>query len=84
MIDEPEDVGPILEQVIGGLVDHPDAIRIDREERGNTIALALRVDPRDLGQVIGRQGRTARALRALLEARGAEEGRHYDLEIKRT
>ena len=42
----------------------------------------VRVEPDDLGQLIGRQGRTARALRALLDVRGSRDGRRYGLDIR--
>lgn len=79
-----DDVVPVLAEVVRSLVDHPGAVHIAERQRGRNTVLTLKVDPRDVGQVIGRQGRTARALRALLEARGAEEGRSYGLEIRRS
>jgi uncharacterized protein len=63
------------------LVDHPEAVRVTEVERRRMQRLELRVAPEDLGNVIGRQGRTARALRALLDARAARHGEQYGLEI---
>jgi hypothetical protein len=71
-----------LVRLIGFLVDYPDEVQVweSRERRG--IRFEIRVAPEDLGKVIGRQGRTARALRILLEVRGEQDGHHYALEIR--
>jgi predicted RNA-binding protein YlqC (UPF0109 family) len=68
------------------LVDAPDAVAVSgihppegRRDRGSI--LELRVAPDDLGKVIGRQGRTARALRTLLETRGDRRAERYELDI---
>lgn len=68
------------------LVDDRDAVTVSgihppagRRDRGSV--LELRVAPDDLGKVIGRQGRTARALRTLLETRGDRRGERYELDI---
>ena len=64
-----------------GLVDHPDDVAVEVLEAGDDAALELRVHPDDIGHVIGRQGRTARALRLCLGAAAARIGRRADLEI---
>jgi hypothetical protein len=68
------------------LVDNQEAVAVSgvhppegRRDRGSI--LELRVAPDDLGKVIGRQGRTARALRTLLETRGDRRGERYELDI---
>ena len=63
------------------LVDDPDAVRVEEEERDDTIVLRLHVAKEDVGKVIGRQGRIARALRALVRAGGARQRRRLVLEI---
>lgn len=63
------------------LVDDPDAVRIHSYDREGTTVLELEVAPDDLGKVIGRQGRTARAIRALLGAAGQKTRRRYILDI---
>jgi uncharacterized protein len=63
------------------LVDDPDAVRVEEEERDDTIVLRLHVAKDDVGKVIGRQGRIARALRALVRAGGARQRRRLVLEI---
>jgi hypothetical protein len=71
-----------LRELVALLVDRPEAVEVAavREGRG-VVVLELRVAPDDLGKVIGRQGRTAHALRTLLDARGTRRGVDYELEI---
>jgi uncharacterized protein len=71
----------LVEFLARSLVDHPDQVRIDESDREGSTLLELRVAPDDLGKVIGRQGRTARAMRTLLAAAGARDGRRYILDI---
>jgi predicted RNA-binding protein YlqC (UPF0109 family) len=63
------------------LVDDPDAVRVEEEEREDAIVLRLHVAKDDVGKVIGRQGRIARALRAIVRAGGARQRRRLILEI---
>lgn len=63
------------------LVDAPDAVRVESVESEDATVLRLHVAPDDVGKVIGRQGRLARALRAVVRAAGAREHRRYVLEI---
>jgi uncharacterized protein len=63
------------------LVDDPDAVRVEEEERDDTVVLRLHVAKEDVGKVIGRQGRIARALRAIVRAGGARQRRRLVLEI---
>ena len=63
------------------LVDEPEAVRVDTEEREDAIVLLLRVAPDDVGKVIGRSGRTVRALRTVLRASAVREDRRVMLEI---
>lgn len=62
----------LVEFIAKSLVDQPDQVRVDEVKRGDTTVVELRVAPDDLGRVIGRQGRTARAIRNLIAA--AERG----------
>ncbi|MFC5338379.1 RNA-binding protein [Leucobacter denitrificans] len=57
-----------LEHLVRGIVDHPDEVRIDARSGNRGETLEIRVHPDDLGRVIGRSGRTAQALRALISA----------------
>ncbi|HEU5404937.1 MAG TPA: KH domain-containing protein [Gaiellaceae bacterium] len=64
------------------LVDEPDAVRVEEvEESDGTLLLRLHVAEGDVGKVIGRQGRLARALRTVVRAGGVEAGRRMQLEI---
>jgi len=70
-----------LQRVVGLIVDAPDAVEIEEHHEGRTTVFELQVASDDLGKVIGRQGRTARAFRSLLMARGTQDGCRYELEI---
>ena len=71
----------MLAELARRLVDDPDAVRVETEEREDALVLVLHVAPEDVGKVIGRQGRIARALRTLVRASGAREHRRVILEI---
>ena len=64
-----------------GLVDHPDEVRVERSVENDTVVLSLFVAESDLGQVIGRGGRVARALRTVLRAAASARGERAVLEI---
>ena len=70
-----------LSRLVESMVENPREVRIDSYQDGETTVFELDVSEEDLGKVIGRQGRTARALRALLEVRGRHDGCRYELEI---
>jgi len=74
-------VGELLDYLARRLVDDPDAVQVEEIEEDDALVLRLRVAPDDVGKVIGRQGRIARALRTLVRAGGAHEGRRLVLEI---
>jgi predicted RNA-binding protein YlqC (UPF0109 family) len=74
-------VAELLEWIARRLVDDPDAVRVETEEREDVVVFHLHVAPDDIGKVIGRQGRLARALRSLVRAAGARADRRYLLEI---
>jgi predicted RNA-binding protein YlqC (UPF0109 family) len=64
------------------LVDNPEAVRVETAEEEDALVLHLHVAQEDLGKVIGRQGRVARALRTLARAGGVREGRRVLLKIE--
>ncbi|HYH44434.1 MAG TPA: KH domain-containing protein [Thermoanaerobaculia bacterium] len=70
-----------FEELVRLLVDQPEAVELALLPGRRDTLLELRVAPDDLGKVIGRQGRTARALRTLLDARADRDGVRYELEI---
>jgi len=72
----------LVEYLAKNLVDKPDAVRV-REHRGEyVVRIELTVDPEEKGKVIGREGKIARAMRALVNAAAAREGRRGVLEIE--
>ena len=71
----------LVEQIAKALVDNPDAVSVSAVEGEQTTVLELRVDQSDLGKVIGKQGRTARAIRTLLGAAGMKLRKRFVLEI---
>lgn len=62
-----------LEHLVRGLVPNPDDVRVREYDRGRTRTLEVRVHPEDIGKVIGRQGRTAGALRTVIGALSGRE-----------
>ncbi len=77
-----DEIGDRLTRIISLLVDTPSEVRVAARRNRSVTVFEVQVEPDDLGQLIGRQGRTARALRALLDVRGARDGRRYGLEIR--
>ena len=71
----------LVEYLARRLVDEPSAVRAEEVEREGDLVIELHVAPDDVGKVIGRQGRIARALRTLIRAGGSHEGRRIVLEI---
>jgi uncharacterized protein len=71
----------IVEYLARRLVDEPDAVRVDEIDRDGATVLQLWVAPDDVGKVIGRQGRIARALRTVVRASAARDERRVLLEI---
>jgi len=71
----------LIEFIATKLVDHPEKIEVSLQEDDDSIAIELRVAQEDLGKVIGKQGRTARAMRAVLAAALTGESKRTRLEI---
>ena len=71
----------LLEYLARQLVDKPDEVRVEEVDEGDMLVLRLHVAEEDLGKVIGRQGRIARALRTVVRASSARERRRVQLEI---
>ncbi|MGQ0679060.1 MAG: KH domain-containing protein [Actinomycetota bacterium] len=70
-----------LDFIVSYLVDQPDDVRIEEDESGRTIVYDLYVHPDDIGKVIGRNGRIARAIRAVVKAAALREDRNAIVEI---
>jgi predicted RNA-binding protein YlqC (UPF0109 family) len=71
----------VLTYLARSLSNDPDAVVIDTEERRNGVRLSLHVAPEDMGRVIGRRGRTAQAIRTLVNVAGAKDGAQASVDI---
>jgi hypothetical protein len=71
----------LIMAIARSLVDKPDEVSVNEASGETASLLRLRVDPTDVGKVIGKQGRTARSLRTLLGGISVKYGHHYSLEI---
>jgi len=75
------DLKGLVEYVAKALVDHPDGVKVDEVQDGNTTVYELEVEEDDIGKVIGRQGRVVRGLRALVKAAATRKGTRVDLDV---
>lgn len=71
----------LLEQIVRALVDNPDEVKVERQVDEMGVLLTLDLNPEDMGKVIGRQGRTARAIRTLLRVIGLKNHARVTLKI---
>lgn len=71
-----------LEYLVKSIVDHPDEVKIERKVDERGVLLSLKVNPLDMGQVVGRQGATAKAIRSLLRIVGIKNNAHVSLQIE--
>ena len=72
----------VVEVIARALVDKPDAVRVDETERRGMTVLELTTAPGDMGKIIGRQGRTAAALRTLVSVTAEKHGQKAQLDIR--
>ncbi|MDH4066830.1 MAG: KH domain-containing protein [Acidobacteriota bacterium] len=72
----------LVETIARALADEPDAVQVRETERRGMTVFELSLAQGDLGRVIGRQGRTAAALRTLLSAAGESDGKRVTLDIR--
>jgi uncharacterized protein len=70
-----------VEMIVKAIVDDAEAVEVREVEQKGTLIIDVRVAEADMGKIIGRQGRTVRALRSLLHAAGLKQHRRYVLEI---
>ena len=75
------DMRVLIEQIAKALVDDPGQVSVNQVEEGGESVLELTVGPNDMGRVIGKQGRTARAMRNLVGAAGLKFNKRFVLEI---
>jgi len=71
-----------LEYVVKALVDHPEDVKIDRRVDEMGVLLSLKVNPEDMGQIIGRAGETARGIRSLVRIIGMKNHARVNLKIE--
>ena len=71
-----------LEYLIKALVDNPDAVKTDRKVDEMGVLITLKVDPADMGKIIGRSGQTAKAIRSLLRVVGVKNNARVNLKIE--
>jgi len=71
-----------LEYLVKSIVDHPDDVIVDRKVDEMGVLLTLKVHPQDMGQVVGRQGSTAKAIRSLLRIVGVKNNARVNLKIE--
>jgi hypothetical protein len=71
-----------LEFLVKSIVDHPEDVRVDRKVDELGVLLTLKVNSHDMGQVVGRQGSTAKAVRTLLRIVGIKENARVNLKIE--
>jgi len=76
------DLKGLVETIARALADEPDAVQVRETERRGMTVFELSLAQGDLGRVIGRQGRTAAALRTLLSAAGESDGKRVTLDIR--
>ena len=76
------DLKETLVGIAKSIVDNPDAVVVTEEEDYDLITLTLSVDPEDMGMVIGRHGRIAKAIRTLIKAAAAGSGKRVNVDIR--
>ena len=72
----------ILVDIAKAIVDHPDDVVVTEEEKGNEVTLTLAVHEDDMGMVIGRHGRIAKAIRSVMKSVAGTCGKKVNVEIK--
>lgn len=77
-----EQLENVVQYIAGGLVDKPEEVQVDSRRYGSNVSLHLRVAPDELGRVIGRQGRIAKAIRTAVGIAAARQGVRANLEIE--
>ena len=70
-----------VERIVKALVGEPDAVDVSEEQDGKNVRIALRVASADMGRIIGREGRTVKAIRSLFYAAGQKHGKRFMLDL---
>jgi len=76
------DYQAFLENIVKALVDHPEAVKIEKTLDEMGVLLTLRIDPKDMGLVVGRQGTTIKAIRTLLRVVGLKNRARINLKLE--
>ncbi|MCM1143374.1 MAG: KH domain-containing protein [Blautia sp.] len=71
----------LVEVIAKALVDNPDEVVVTEKEEGRNITIDLHVAADDMGKVIGKQGRIAKAIRSVVKAASSKENKRVDVEI---
>ena len=71
----------LVEVIAKSLVDNPDEVVVTQKEEGKNITIELHVAASDMGKVIGKQGRIAKAIRAVVKAASSKDNKRVDVEI---
>lgn len=71
----------LVEYIAKSLVDHPDAVRVTKREEDDSVVIELSVDPEDTGKVIGKQGKIAKAIRAIVKAASINDEKKVVVDI---
>ncbi len=71
----------LIEYIVKQIVDYPEQVQVTQVDGEKTTIIEVRVDKQDLGKIIGKAGRIAKAMRTILSVAGVKEGRKYKLEI---
>ena len=72
----------VLTDIVCAIVDQPDKVQVSEEEDGDVLVLVLTVAPDDMGKVIGKHGRIAKAIRLVIKAAAVGSDRRVDVEIR--
>lgn len=72
----------LIKYVVGSFAEKPELVDYDIREEGKTVNVTVTLDPEDMGKVIGRQGKIAKALRTLVRAGSQKENKKYNIEIR--
>lgn len=76
------DLCEVLSIVAKSIVEHPDEVSVTEETNGNTVTLTLSVAESDMGMVIGRHGKIARAIRSVMKAAANAAGKRVNVDIR--
>ena len=70
-----------VERIVTSLVGEPDAVEVAEFDEGRTVRIEVHVGSSDMGRIIGREGRTVKAMRSILVAAGQKHGKRYHLDL---